>query len=287
MKKKLTLIFGILIIIAGVGIALYPAITNIIHKRQQAEMIKETKAMIFQQVEENKNIDPAKMAEIQIENINYEELDEDETGRPIFFETLPEDSASSDKNSEDKPEKTSSNDDKEENVNKPEAIKTNITPTPTPLPHRDETEYDTRRLYGQDIVGIIEIPAIDLIYALVEGVEDENIGVAIGHFPSTAKPGDVGNCCLAGHNGGRYGRYFGDIVDLNENDEILITSLDGLVYTYKVHQKFIVEPTDTYILEDQDSSSRILTLVTCTNHGKQRLIVRAYCTEGPSYYTGE
>lgn len=283
MKKKITLIVGIIIIIAGIGIALYPAITNIIHKRQQAEMVKQTKAKIFQQVEANKNIDPEKKKQIELENIDYANQEEDDMGHVIFFTNDPEDL--NQKQAETTPAASENNNSEEKN--KPEAIKSEITPTPTPLPHRDETEYDTDRLYGQEIVGIIEVPAIDLIYALVEGVEDENIGVAIGHFPGTAMPGDVGNCCLAGHNGGRYGRYFGDIVDLNENDEILVTSMDGLVYTYKVHQKFIVEPTDTYVLEKQDSSSRVLTLVTCTNKGKQRLIVRAYCTDGPSYYTGE
>lgn len=294
MKKKIAIIIGIVIIIAGLGLALYPVITNAVHKHQQKEMLKEVKSQILQAANSSNNVKsegkPSKPIDfnIDIEDIDYENMDEDESGRPIFFfdeETTPKPDESEPDNSEAK-ENTETGKDENNNVT-PEPSEDTPTPSPTPIPHRDEAKYETDRLYGQEIVGIIESEKIDLIYALVEGVEDWNIGVAIGHFPGTAMPGEVGNCCLAGHNGGRYGRYFGDIVDLESDDEILVTTLDGLVYTYKVKQKFIVEPTDVYILDDVDSTSRVLTLVTCTNHGKQRLIVRAYCTTGPSYYTGE
>ncbi|MCQ2495307.1 MAG: sortase [Lachnospiraceae bacterium] len=298
-KKKLMFILGIVIIIAGLGIALYPVITNVIHKHQQAEMLKQVKSDILKQAQANKansstGEKPADL-NIDIENIDYENREEEEVDNPIFFFSEEEYLASQGQTANaatGTPAGSPASADAtaaptEEGAKDLIANVSTPTPSPTPLPHRDEVEYNTSRLYGQDIVGIIEIPNIDLIYAIVEGVEDWNIGVAIGHFKSTVMPGEVGNCGLAGHNGGRYGRYFGDIDELNYNDEILITTLDGLVYTYKVQQKFIVEPTEVSILDDVDSTSRVLTLVTCTNHGKQRLIVRAYCTEGPSFYTGE
>ena len=50
------------------------------------------------------------------------------------------------------------------------------------------------RLQGQVLVGLIEIDKIDLIYAIVEGTTDYNLGVAIGHMTNSVGIGEVGNC---------------------------------------------------------------------------------------------
>ncbi|MCR5432013.1 MAG: class D sortase [Lachnospiraceae bacterium] len=137
------------------------------------------------------------------------------------------------------------------------------------------------RLSGQDCVGVIACDKIDLCYAIVEGVEYANIGVSIGHFEESAGIGKEGNCALAGHNGGFYGRYFGDIKDLRKGDEIKLTDLLGQEFTYKVTKYFKCEPTDVSVVEDLGEKGKFLTLVTCCEHGERRYIVRAKCTTEP------
>jgi len=137
------------------------------------------------------------------------------------------------------------------------------------------------RLSGQDCVGVISCDKIDLCYAIVEGVEYANIGVSIGHFEESAGIGKEGNCALAGHNGGFYGRYFGDIKDLRKGDEIKLTDLMGQEFTYNVTKYFKCEPTDVEVVEDLGEKGKFLTLVTCCENGSRRYIVRAKCTTAP------
>lgn len=137
------------------------------------------------------------------------------------------------------------------------------------------------RLSGQDCIGVINIDKIDVCYAIVEGVEYANIGVSIGHFEDSVGIGKDGNCALAGHNGGVYGRYFGDIKDLRKGDEIRLTDLLGQEYTYVVTESFKVEPTQVEVVGELEEKGKFLTLVTCCENGTRRLIVRAKCTKPP------
>ncbi len=144
----------------------------------------------------------------------------------------------------------------------------------------DPAEIESR-LSGQKCVGVIACDKIDLCYAIVEGVEYANIGVSIGHFEESAGIGKEGNCALAGHNGGFYGRYFGDIKDLRKGDEIKLTDLLGQEFSYKVTESFKCEPTDIEVVGDLGEKGKYLTLVTCCENGERRLIVRAKCTTAP------
>ncbi|MCR5521423.1 MAG: class D sortase [Lachnospiraceae bacterium] len=137
------------------------------------------------------------------------------------------------------------------------------------------------RLEGQTCVGVISCDKIDLCYAIVEGVEYANIGVSIGHFEESAGIGKEGNCALAGHNGGFYGRYFGDIKDLRKGDEIKLTDLLGQEFTYNVTKSFKCEPTDVEVVGELEEKGKFLTLVTCCENGTRRYIVRAKCTTPP------
>ena len=143
----------------------------------------------------------------------------------------------------------------------------------------DNNNYDmitsSDRLSGQTVAGIIEIPAIDLIYAIVEGVEAWNIGVAIGHFKESAPLGAEGNSGLAGHRGGISGPYFRDLDQLASGDKVMVTDAYGGEYTYTVIESFVVEPTQTEVVMPLGKKGKFLTMITCTDNGTRRLVVRA------------
>jgi LPXTG-site transpeptidase (sortase) family protein len=149
-----------------------------------------------------------------------------------------------------------------------------------PVEELDPAEIASR-LEGQNCIGVIACDKIDLCYAIVEGVEYANIGVSIGHFEESAGIGQEGNCALAGHNGGFYGRYFGDIKDLRKGDEIKLTDLLGQEFTYNVTTSFKCEPTDIEVVGELEEKGKFLTLVTCCENGARRYIVRAKCTKPP------
>lgn len=121
-------------------------------------------------------------------------------------------------------------------------------------------------------IGIINIPKINLTVAIGEGIKKELLRYAVGHFPETVMPGEKGNCALAGHSSYVYNEFFNGLEEnIKDGDEILIKTMQG-DFVYKVYEKFVVEPERVDVLNPSEES--ILTLVTCTEKGKRRLIVR-------------
>lgn len=143
----------------------------------------------------------------------------------------------------------------------------------------DQGNTNTNRLNGQELVGVIQIPKIELIYAIVEGTETAEIGVAIGHMKGTKKIGAKGNCVLAGHRGGYSGPYFKYLNKLVPGDEVILTNKNSEQFVYKVTESFFVQPTEMWVTENTGKDKAVLTLITCENDGKERLIVRCAIEE--------
>lgn len=251
-KKKFSFrtLFGILIIVAGLGVAIYPLCVQGINKYRQNKMLEE----FYKEIELNKQNQKAPVSVTPKPEVT--------TGNP----TEPENSLPGEENTDDREISNNTDDLTEE---KQEDI--TLTPEPTEKPNNN-------RLNGQTIVGIIEIDAIDLIYPIVEGSDKAEIGVAIGHMTGTANIGEIGNCALAGHRGGYSGSYFKNLNKLKKGDSIRLTDVYGNEFTYLMTESMIVEPTDVWVIEDTGENKAILTLITCENDGNQRLIIRA-CLE--------
>lgn len=80
------------------------------------------------------------------------------------------------------------------------------------------SEEDAALLSVEDVIGIIEIEAIDIRYPVLEGAGDSQIRYAIGHISETAGLGEKGNCVLCGHNGSRNGTFFTNLNQLSAGD---------------------------------------------------------------------
>lgn len=127
-------------------------------------------------------------------------------------------------------------------------------------------------LKNQQVIGIINIPAINIEFPIVEGSNRANIAVAIGHMKGTSVLGGEGNCVLAGHHGGIYGVFFKNLEKLKKDDNVVLTDEYGTMYTYRVDKSFKVKPTDVYVTDNLEGYN--LTLITCQDNGKNRLVVR-------------
>lgn len=125
-------------------------------------------------------------------------------------------------------------------------------------------------------VGVIEIDKIDLKYPVGEGVDLGTLKFVIGHMPDTAPLNAVGNSVMAGHRSHSFGTFFNRLDELNNGDEIIVTSADGSIITYEIYDKYLVEPTDLSVLKNNDEF-RIITLITCDPviDPDKRLIIQA------------
>ena len=113
-----------------------------------------------------------------------------------------------------------------------------------------------RRHRRNELVARIEIPRLNLKAIVREGDDDGTLKHAVGHVPSSALPGDIGNVAFAAHRD----TIFRPLRNIKKNDRIVVSTLDG-IYEYEVQWTRIVSPSDVSVL--QASASKELTLITC------------------------
>lgn len=128
---------------------------------------------------------------------------------------------------------------------------------------------------SQDInaMAIMVIPKINLTVAVAEGIDEETLKYAVGHFEGTAMPGERGNFAVAGHRSYTYSEYFNRADELHQGDEIIVRTKKG-EFTYIVIEQRVVEPTEISVLNPTDDAT--ITLVTCTpiRVATHRLIIK-------------
>ena len=88
------------------------------------------------------------------------------------------------------------------------------------------------------------------------------------------KVNDYGNLSIAGHNN-HNGTMFGKTKNLEIGDIVELTDLEKRTIQYEIYDKFVTDPNDVSILATNDNSIREVTLITCTNGNKNRLILKA------------
>lgn len=138
-----------------------------------------------------------------------------------------------------------------------------------------EEKNEEENINKENIWGLLEIKKINIVAPIVEGVSEENLKYSIGHFENSSLPGEKGNCVLGAHNN-VYGSIFENLNQLKDGD-IIELNYKGRLYKYEVFMKKVIEPTDFTLLENGEGKE--ITLVTCTNRAKNRLIVKGNLIE--------
>ena len=106
------------------------------------------------------------------------------------------------------------------------------------------------------LVGMLDVPRLNLTTPVIEGDDDSTLKRAVGHLPDTPMPWEDGNSAFAGHRDG----LFRPLKDIKVGDEIFFrTSRDQ--YRYRVTGTSIVTPDDVSVLAPRSQPS--LTLITC------------------------
>lgn len=236
-KRQWNKIIGTILMIAGIGVIAYPFYSQWNSGKEKDKLLD----AIYAQIDINKkqNNSEAKNLEknLEIKEENLESIDLEEEYNQLELEM-----------------------NQTQNVNSKET--------------ESEKEKTIQEVLSyQTLVGIIECEKINIKFPIVEGTERINIAVSVGHMKGTAGLGEDGNCVLAAHRGGIYGTFFKHIDQIEAGDIVKVTNMNGEIFEYEMYESFIVEPSEMWIIENIEKE-RTLTLVSCENDGKQRLIVR-------------
>lgn len=122
-------------------------------------------------------------------------------------------------------------------------------------------------------VGTVNIPSINVNYPILSETSESLLKVSVCKFWGP-NPNEVGNLCIAGHNY-RNSRFFSKAVNMVVGDTIEITDLSGRTLVYAVYDKYTVDPTDVSCTSQLTNGKKIVTLITCTNDSKQRVVIKA------------
>lgn len=125
------------------------------------------------------------------------------------------------------------------------------------------------------IVGIVNIPKINSRYPIIAETTDALLKISVCKFWG-ANPNEVGNLCIVGHNY-KNSKFFSKVPTMVIGDIVEITDLSGTTKQYKAYDIYTVDPTDTRCTSQITNGRKEVTLITCTNDTKQRVIVK--CTE--------
>ncbi len=147
----------------------------------------------------------------------------------------------------------------------------------TDPPNVDTQTYKSKDGVEYTTEAVLKIPCINIEYPVLSTTSPELLFVSLNKYhPKDLKPNEIGNYCIVGHYY-ENGKMFGKLHKLKNGDTAQLTDLSGRMVTYQVYDKYVVQPTDTRCtsqLSAWNMQKRELTLITCTNGGKQRLVVK-------------
>ena len=126
---------------------------------------------------------------------------------------------------------------------------------------------------GYKVEGIIEIPKINIKYPIIDHTNEETMKVSITKFWGP-QANEIGNYTVAGHNN-KDGTMFGKTKYLQIGDKIKLTNLKNETIEYEVFKIYSIDPDDVSCVESVESGTREVTLITCTNGHKNRLVTKA------------
>lgn len=126
---------------------------------------------------------------------------------------------------------------------------------------------------GFGVLGTIEIPKSGIKYPILDTMSVKALETSIVY---TYGPGvnEIGNTTLAGHNY-RNGSLFGKNKKLAKGDVIYLTDNSGKKVTYTIYNIYQTTPQDTDYMTRDTNGKREISLTTCTDDSKSRLIIWA------------
>ncbi len=124
------------------------------------------------------------------------------------------------------------------------------------MPGEKTAEQPAKPGFGE-IVGLLELPAIDSELAIVEGTDPDDLKKGVGHYSGSYLPGEEGQIVLSGHRDTVFRR----LGELKPGD-ILRVRLPKSEHKYKIERTKIVDAEDRSIITLQSEQEELI-LTTC------------------------
>lgn len=133
------------------------------------------------------------------------------------------------------------------------------------LPTDEVREMKTININGDEFIGTITIPSINLELPVLSKFSNSNLKKAPCRYYGNLFTNDLIICAHA------YETFFANLNKLKQNDLIIFTDVDGNVYTYEVLEVEVLKETDVDKMVNNEFD---LTLYTCTYDNTGRVTVR-------------
>jgi LPXTG-site transpeptidase (sortase) family protein len=154
-----------------------------------------------------------------------------------------------------------------------------VGPAPTAPPVAQGGEVDAVPPSPGNALARMYIPRMGKHWVVVEGVGQKDLRYAPGHYPGSAKPGQVGNFAVAGH---RNPAIFWDLDRVTPGDRIVVETASRW-YVYRVTRNFVTSPAAVEVVAAVPGTpgarptTAMLTITTCAPKwdNSHRLIVHA------------
>ena len=156
-----------------------------------------------------------------------------------------------------------------------EVIDNNIIAPPEDSTTSPNTTNKKTYYEGFVMIGYITIPKTNVKLPILDTVTPESLDTAVAViYPSNPKLNEPGNVVIIGHNY-RNGKFFSDNEKLSIGDKVLIKDTTGREKSYTIYQKFQTTEQDTSFYTRDTKGIAEITLSTCTDDSKARIIILA------------
>ena len=133
--------------------------------------------------------------------------------------------------------------------------------------------YTTQKGVSYTIESILNIPRLNINYPIISETSEELLKISLNKYWGPG-PNEVGNYCIVGHNY-KNKKMFGRLNEIVSGDTVELTDMEGNKLKYTVYDEYVVDPTDVACTSQLTNGNKEVTLITCTNYGQQRLVVKA------------
>lgn len=132
---------------------------------------------------------------------------------------------------------------------------------------------------GYVMLGYITIPKTKVKEPILDTVTPETLNIAVATlYPSNPQLNEPGNVVIIGHNY-RNGTFFSNNKKLVVGDKLQIKDNSGRELTYTIYEKFETSENDTSFYNRDTNGAVEVTLSTCTDDVKARIIILARVEE--------
>lgn len=269
--RKFVILFtiGLLLFVVGIGIILYPHISNIINDNKMKTVVDEYEKKISDMYNDTDTED----IENEITEIKKQNPDTDYT----IEDYVKDKNINTDKNT------------KSYNWALISLLREQMENYNSELINQGQYELNDPFVYEQasfdlssysiydNVFGHISAPSIGMDLPIYLGANQWNMNFGTAHLSYSSMPigGESTNAVFAAHRGYIGRTFFDNIVFLNEGDDVFITNPWGKLQ-YKVIETDIISPYDIdrcYIQEGKD----LITLLTCHPYGSSEYRYMIIC----------